>query len=80
MAPKKYSRGMPTHQARRAMLFLIAVLTFILAVTIVNPSLIQSFDDLLPLIRNNPFLYYILNFSCILLALYVGFFRRNKEV
>ena len=75
---KKYTRGMQTPQARNAMLWLIAALIFILTITIAKPSIIKSFDDLIPVIKNYPVSFYGLNSLCILLALYIGFLKKNK--
>jgi hypothetical protein len=76
---RKYSfaYGMQTPGARKAILGLIALFILILGITLAEPSLIQAFDDLIPLVKNNPELFYIFNSLCILLALYIGFLRKR---
>lgn len=78
MPKKRYSHGMQSPQARNAMLLLIAVFLSILVVTIAKPTIINSFDDLIPIVKSHPVLFYILDSFCILLALYIGFLKKKK--
>lgn len=68
---------MATFQARAAMLGSIAVFVLLLVITIINPSVIKSFDDLVPVIKNNPLLFYLITTICIGLAVYIGFLRKR---
>ena len=72
----KNNRGMPTFQARAAMLGLITVLVLLLVITIINPSVVNSRDDLVPVIKHNPLLFYLITTICIGLTVYIGFLRK----
>jgi hypothetical protein len=61
MTEKRYSRGMQTPRARNAMLVLIALLPFVLAFTIARPSVIKSYNNLIPVVQKNPVLFYIVD-------------------